>query len=82
MKKFMDWLTNVLAPATQKIFSRPYINAVSSSMQKILPFILAGSVIYIYNVFRAYIPVLPDLSFIINFTFKMLSVVVAFMVAY
>lgn len=81
MKKFMDWLTNKLAPATSKFFSRPYINAVGSSMQKILPFILAGSVIYVYNVFRAYIPALPNLDVMIDYTFRFLSLIVAFMVA-
>lgn len=81
MKSFMDWLTNKLAPATKKFFSRPYINAVASSMQKILPFILAASVIYVYNVFRAYIPVLPDLSKLIDYTYRFLGIIVAFMVA-
>lgn len=81
MKRFMDWLSNVLAPATKKVFSLPYIAAVSSAMQKILPFILTGSVIYIYNVFRAFIPALPNFDVIINYTFRFLALIVAFVVA-
>lgn len=81
MGKFMDWLSNVLAPATKKVFSQPYIAAVSSAMQKILPFILTGSVIYIYNVFKAFIPGLPNFDIIINYTFRFLALIVAFVVA-
>lgn len=81
MNKFMDWLSCVLAPATKKVFSLPYIAAVSSAMQKILPFILTGSVIYIYNVFRAFIPALPNFDVIINYTFRFLALIVAFVVA-
>lgn len=81
MKKFMDWLSDVLAPATNKVFSLPYIAAVSSAMQKILPFILAGSVIYIYDVFKAFIPVLPNIDIIIDYTFRFLAFIVAFVVA-
>ncbi|MCI8567597.1 MAG: PTS sugar transporter subunit IIC [Lachnospiraceae bacterium] len=81
MNKFMDWLTDTLAPATKKFFSRPYIHAVASAMQKILPFILAASVIYVYNVFRAYLPALPDLSKLIDYTYRFLGIIVAFTVA-
>lgn len=81
MKKFMAWLSDVFAPATSKVFSLPYIAAVASAMQKILPFILAGSVIYIYDVFRAFIPVLPNIDIIIDYTFRLLSLVVAFVTA-
>ncbi len=81
MKKFMTWLSDVLAPATSKVFSLPYIAAVSSAMQKILPFILAGSVIYIYDVFKAFIPVLPNFDIIIDYTFRFLGFIVAFVTA-
>lgn len=81
MQKFMNWLSEVLAPAANKIFSLPYIAAVSSAMQKILPFILTGSVIYIYNVFRAFIPVLPNFDIIIDYSFRFLALIVAFVVA-
>lgn len=82
MNKVMNWFTDTLAPGMQKIFSNPWIAAVASAMQKILPFILVGSVISIYNVFVRYIPSLPDLSFVNTFSFGMMSLIVAFMVAY
>lgn len=81
MKKFMNWLSNSFAPSMNKICSKPWIAAVSSSMQKIIPFILTGSVIYFYNVFRSYIPQLPDLGMIADYSFGLISLIIAFMVA-
>lgn len=81
MNKLTRWLSDSFAPKAQKLFARPWIAAVSDSMQKMVPFILAGSVIFIYNVFKSYIPALPDLSNISNFTFGMLGLIVSFLVA-
>ena len=78
----MNWLSTVFAPKMNEICSKPWIAAVSSSMQKIIPFILTGSVIYFYNVFRSYIPALPDLSPIANFSFGLLAIFVAFFVTH
>ena len=79
MKKFMSWLENSFVPKANKLFSRPWLAAFSSTMQKIIPFILTGSVIYFYNVFKSFIPALPDLSPILNYTFGIISLIVAFM---
>lgn len=82
MKNLMTWFTDKLAPRINKIFANPWVNAVASAMQKVLPFILVGSVVSIYNVFVRYIPSLPDISFINTFSFGMMSVMVAFLIAY
>ncbi|MBS7576899.1 MULTISPECIES: PTS transporter subunit EIIC [unclassified Enterococcus] len=81
MKRFMDWLTNSFAPSMNNLFSKPWLAALSSSMQKIIPFILTGSLIYFYNVFVSFFPQLPDLSPIVNFSFGLISLIVAFMMA-
>ena len=81
MKKLMDWLENSCVPKANKLFSYPWIAAFSSTMQKIIPFILTGSVIYFYNVFVSFFPALPDLSPILNFSFGIISLIVAFMMA-
>ncbi|MFV0362542.1 MAG: PTS transporter subunit EIIC [Suipraeoptans sp.] len=80
MKKFIDWLSNVFAPAMSKLFKRPWFAGVSSAMQKIIPFILTGSVVFFYNVFRSYIPVLPDIGPIASYSFFLLSLIVCFMI--
>jgi PTS system cellobiose-specific IIC component len=83
MQKFIDWLTTKLAPKAQKFFSKPYIAGVSSAMTKILPFILAGSIVYIYGVFQGFFPqVLPNLTFLLIFSFRMLGLITAFYVAH
>ncbi|MCM3699688.1 PTS transporter subunit EIIC [Paenibacillus macerans] len=82
MHKFVDWLTNKFAPAAQALFAKPYLAAVSGAMTKILPFILTGSIIYIYQIFHSFFSqVLPDLSMLLLFSFKMLGLLTAFMVA-
>lgn len=81
MKTIMYWLENSFAPKMNKVANNPWVAAVSSSMMKILPFILTGSLIFFYNVFRTYIHFLPDLSIVLTFTFSMLSLILAFMVA-
>lgn len=81
MKKIMDWLANSFAPKMNKFCSRPWISGVSSGMQKIIPFILTGCVIYFYNVFRSWIPSLPDLGFIISYSFGLLGIITAFAIA-
>lgn len=80
MKKFMDWLATSFAPKMNRLCSRPWISAVSSSMQKVIPFILTGSLIYFYNVFRSYIPSLPDLGVIADYSFGLISLTLAFVV--
>lgn len=80
MKKFMAWLADSFAPKMNALCSRPWIAAVSSSMQKVIPFILTGSLIYFYNVFRSYIDFLPDLGPIADYSFGLISLILAFVV--
>jgi len=79
MKKFMNWLTESFAPTMNNFFKKPWLAAISSCMQKIIPFILTGSLIFFYNVFVSFIPALPDLSPILNFSFGIITLIVAFM---
>lgn len=79
MNKFMSWLEDSFVPKANKLFSRPFIAAFASTMQKIIPFILTGSVIYFYNVIKSFVPVLPDLSPILTYSFGIITVIVAFM---
>lgn len=79
MNGFMKWLSDSFAPKMEALFSRPWPSAVSSCMQKIIPFILTGSVIYLYNVAVSFFPQLPDLSPIANFSFGCISLIIAFM---
>lgn len=77
----MDWLANSFAPKAKEITQKPVVAGLSSAMQKLIPFIMTGSIVFFYNVFRSYIPQLPDLSNISNYSFGMIGLVAAFMVA-
>lgn len=81
MSKIMDWLENKFAPAMSKITQNPWVSALSGSMMKILPIIMTGSLIFFYNVFRSWIPAMPDLSGVLQFTFQLTSLILTFLVA-
>ncbi len=82
MKKMMVWLAESFAPKCKKAFENPWIDAVASTMKKVLPFILTGSVISFYNVFRSYLTFLPDLGVIFNYTFGLLAIYITFLVTH
>ncbi|MFV0498481.1 MAG: PTS sugar transporter subunit IIC [Bacilli bacterium] len=81
MNSLVNWLETSFTPKANKVFNNPWIACVSSSMQKVIPFILTGSVIYFYNVFTPVLKFLPDLSPIANFSFGLITLLVAFMIA-
>ena len=81
MSKIMDWLENKFAPAMSKITQNPWVSALSGSMMRILPIIMTGSLIFFYNVFRSWIPALPDLGGVLQFTFQLTSLILTFLVA-
>lgn len=81
MKKIMDWLENSFSPVMNKFAQNPWVAALSGSMMKILPIIMTGSLIFFYNVFRSWIPALPDLGGVLQFTFQLTSIILAFLVA-
>lgn len=80
MKKFMDWLANSFAPKANALLSRPWLAGISASMTKIIPFILTGSLVYLYNVLRLVLPGLPDLGIINQYSFKLIAIIIAFTV--
>ena len=81
MKKIMLWITDKFAPKMNKVVENPWVAAVAGSMMKGLPFILAGSLISFYNVFRSYVSALPDLCKVADFSFGFISIFLAFLVA-
>lgn len=81
MNGLVVWLEESFTPKANRIFNNPWIACISSAMQKVIPFILTGSVIYFYNVFTPIFKFLPDLSPIANFSFGMITLIVAFMIA-
>ena len=79
MKKIMNWLENSFAPTMNSFARNPWVAALSGSMMKILPIILTGALIFFYNVFRSWIPALPDFSGVLQFTFQLTALVLVFL---
>ena len=82
MERLMKWLSEVFAPKAREVFANPWIDTVASTMKKVLPIILTGSLIFFYNVFRSYLSFLPDLSPIANFSFGLLAIFIAFLITH
>lgn len=78
--KFMDWIENTLAPMTRKIMAKPWLSGFTNGVLKCLPFILTGCLIFFYNAIKSWIPVLPDLTVVMRWTFQMLAIFYAFMI--
>lgn len=44
MERLMKWLSEVFAPKAREVFANPWIDTVASTMKKVLPIILTGSI--------------------------------------
>ncbi|MDF2944927.1 MAG: lactose transporter subunit [Herbinix sp.] len=82
MKKFMNWLSESFAPAMNKVVANPWVAAVSQAMMRVLPFILVGSFVFFYNVFVEYIPSLPNLNPIKDYSFAFIGIFISFLIPY
>lgn len=82
MKKFMKWLIDSFAPAMNKLVENPWVAAVSQAMMRVLPFILVGSLVFFYNVFKDYIPGLPDIFPIASYSFMFIGIFISFLIPY
>ncbi|MBR4471730.1 MAG: PTS sugar transporter subunit IIC [Erysipelotrichaceae bacterium] len=80
--KFMNWMMTKFAPAMQKVIANPWVAAVADAWTRALPIILTGSLIFFYNVFRSYIPALPNLDAVKDFSFGFLSLFLVFIVPF
>lgn len=82
MDKFINWLTTSFTPKVTKITQNPWVRALQRTMVMTLPMILIGSVINLIGVISQYLTFIPDISMIYNFTFNILGLFVAFIIAY
>ena len=80
MKKFMDWMTNVFAPKMNKLARNPWLSSVQESILAAMPVILIGSFATLFNILRDFIPQMPDISMLSNFSFGLLSVFLAYLI--
>ncbi len=78
----MDFMSRKVTPKMNRITKNPYISGLQAAILKTVPMVLASSVITIYNVLLNFIPSLPSLGDITNYTFGLLGLYMAFLVPY
>lgn len=82
MEKFMKWMTEVIGPKMEKVAQNPWIAGIQDAINKVLPMILVGSIITVYNVVRNFLPDIPNLTDIRSYTFGLISMFMAFLIPY
>lgn len=82
MDKFMNWMTKTVAPKMERIAQNPWVYGLQEAINKILPLILVGSLITIYNVLKVYVTSLPNLTAIRDYTFGLISIFMVFLIPY
>ena len=72
----MNWMMTKFAPTMQKVIANPWVAAIADAWTRALPIILTGSLIFFY------IPALPNLDPIKDFSFGFLSLFLVFIVPF
>jgi len=72
MEKFMNWMSDVVAPKMEELTGNAWLSAMQKAIIKTLPMVLVGSLITIYNVLRNFIPALPVLTALRDYTFGLI----------
>lgn len=80
MQKFMDYMTEVVAPKLNKITKNPYIAAVQDAILATMPLIFIGTIGTILDTIREAFPSFPECSGFASFSFSLLSVFLAFLI--
>lgn len=80
MKKLMDWVTNRLSPMLAKWAHNPWLAAVQESMVVVMPITLVGSFCTLFSILSEWVPGLPDLSMLSQFTFGLMSVFISYQI--
>jgi PTS system cellobiose-specific IIC component len=82
MKNVMKWFTEKFAPALMKVTDHPLISSISQGFIIAVPLILVGTFAMIATLLKEYIPFIPDLTPVQNFSFGLMGLFVVFAIAY
>ncbi|MBR4461052.1 MAG: PTS sugar transporter subunit IIC [Erysipelotrichaceae bacterium] len=80
MQKFMDYMTDVVAPKLNKLTRNPYIAAVQDSILATMPLIFIGTIGTILDTIREAFPSFPECSGFASFSFSLLSLFLSFLI--
>src|SRR5699024_673864 len=82
MEAILNFLENKFAPRMNKLAENPWIQTISGAIMLVLPTILLGSTISVYNVFIGYLPSLPNAQPLFDFSFGLYSLILSFLIGY
>ena len=81
MQKFMDFVSDKVAPKLQKVAQNPYISGMQAAILKCVPMVFVSSLDTIYNQVGKYVT-LPSIAPISTYTFGLISLFYAFLVPF
>jgi len=82
MQKFIDWMERSMAPKMNKINNNAWIQTLKESMMQILPMVLVGSLVTILAILQDFIPNMPNLWTISNYTMGLVGLFVSFLIPF
>lgn len=82
MQKFMDFVSEKVAPTLQKVAQNPYVSGMQAAILKCVPMVFVSSLVTIYNQVRKHVAGLPAVGQISTYTFGLISLFYAFLVPF
>ncbi|MDR2538227.1 MAG: PTS transporter subunit EIIC [Bifidobacteriaceae bacterium] len=82
MNKFLRWMDRSVAPKMDRINQVVMIQTLKDSMMQILPLVLVGSLVTIFAILQEYIPGMPDLYVLSNYTIGLVGLIIAFLIPF
>lgn len=82
MQALMNWMEKNLAPKMNKINNNIWVQTLKDAMMQILPLILVGSLLSILSILQEYVPAMPDLTPISNYTIGMVGFIVSLLIPF
>lgn len=82
MNRVIAFINEKLNPISQKILNNVWINGITESFQRIMPFILMGAFSSLVSILSNYVSWIPDLSVMNKFTMGLNGILVAVFIPY
>ncbi len=82
MNKLIEYMNRSFAPKMNKITRNAWVSAIQESIMGVLPLILVGSLITLIMILNDFIPNMPNLQPISDFSFGLMSLFISFLTPY
>lgn len=82
MKKIQVWIEKYLVPVMTKITSNYWFSIVADAILYIVPFSMVSAIPSLWSIARNFVPALPDISPISQYSFGLIGLFVVFIIPY